>query len=340
MNVLAFGLLFVVLTGPARAQNCDLSSILTIPGKWTPGMQGSTSGTTAADLAREKTLVGALHTRMQQRYKPMGVDADYNGIYMTSADRPANSFGYALRAMPYVCRENRAVRAIETNTSLYIMANEITFGPEIFETFRDGSPWDLGFHAMRKLPVEQDSVLHWVEETSLGFGNRGVQHTWLITYDGRLPFQYVSRKEFLEKKKAKLTAGRQTEIETIKSNYRTAPKAELDQRLQKATQGFDAALAKVESYLKEPSAELAKPAIVKQDPQDFLSHLFTTPDDPFANVPIKPNPAYFNRKLPRSSPQFFTVVLKGDEKNLVLGRAMQEIRQSLDFGQLKALLGR
>ncbi|GAB3907830.1 hypothetical protein GCM10028803_42300 [Larkinella knui] len=334
-------LLFLSLSWNTFSQACSESVLLATPGKWTEGMKGSTSGISAADLAREKVIVGTIHKIVLQGYKPQGVDADYNGVYYRSeAARSANMFGYNLRFMPYVCRENAIEKAHETNTSLSITANQIPFGPEIYEPFIDSSPWDAGFRSMRKMPVDKGGIYYFVEETGLGFGVRGMQYTWLITYEDKLPFLYVSKKEFLEKKRAKLTAGKEQEINTIKSTYTTRPKAEQDAMLQKSVKGFEAALAKVEAYLKLPDDELTKPAVVKQDPNDFLSHLFTTPDDRFANILIKPNPGYFNKKLPLSSPQFITVVLQGDEKNPILGKAMKDMQQGLDFGKLKAMLGK
>jgi hypothetical protein len=77
-----------------------------------------------------------------------------------------------------------------------------------------------------------------------------------------------------------------------------------------------------------------------QDPKDYLSYIFTTDDDAFGKVLIKPNPGYFNNKLSRSSPQFFVVNLTGNEKEAIAAKAMTDIMKSFDFATLKNMLGK
>jgi hypothetical protein len=89
-----------------------------------------------------------------------------------------------------------------------------------------------------------------------------------------------------------------------------------------------------------PAGELSQPAIVKQDPNDYLSYLFTTDEDAFGKVLIKPNPGYFNSKLPRSSPQFFLVNITGSEKDPVSAKVMTDVMKDFDFQGLRNLLGK
>ncbi len=323
------------------AQNCTQESLLKTAGKWTEGMKGSTGSTSAADIAKEKIIIGNIHKALQQNYKPMGVDADYNGIYYNTASpyRWGNLYGYALRLMPYICTNNSIGKAHETSTSLYISANNMVFGPEIYEPFIDSSPWDMGFGAISKMPVKKGSYYYYTEETGLGFGISGPQSTWLITYDNKLPFLLVSRKEFLDRRKQKLTEGRAQEAAQIKDNYKTDENKQKE-KLAIAMKGYDIALAKVEADLQMPTSELNQQAIVKQDPNTVMSHLFTNTNDPFAKILIKSNPDYFDKKLPRTSPQFFVVVLKGNAKDPILGNAMKELEKALDFEALKSMLGK
>jgi hypothetical protein len=108
----------------------------------------------------------------------------------------------------------------------------------------------------------------------------------------------------------------------------------------KTEQDFKKALAKIESFLKMPSSESDQPAIVKQDPNDYLSFLFTTNDDPFSKVLIKPNPGYFNSKLPRSSPQFIVVNVIGNNNEPVAAKVMTDVIKDMDFTALRNLLGK
>jgi hypothetical protein len=92
--------------------------------------------------------------------------------------------------------------------------------------------------------------------------------------------------------------------------------------------------------MKMPSGESDHPAIVKQDTHDYLSFLFTTNDDAFGKVLIKPNPGYFNSKLPRSSPQFFVVNITGNEKEPVAAKVINDLMKNFDFSALKNMLGK
>lgn len=372
-----FSVSFLLTYAHLSAQNCNQETLAKMPGKWTEGMKGSTGRTSSADIAKEKIIIGNIHKTLQQNYKPMGVDADYNGIYYNTESqyRWGNTYGYVLRLMPLICTANGVGKAHETSTSLTVAVNNTAFGPEIYEPFIDSSPWDMGFRSITKMPVKKENYYFYTEETSLGFGIRGPQYTWLITYDNKLPFLWVSRKEFLEKRKQKLIAGREQEATQVKSNYPIRPKAEQEaakqqmldkyakqaggqelakrylanyktdeeiykEKLAIAMKGYDIALAKVEADLKMSVSELGQQAIVKQDPNTVMSHLFTNAEDPFAQILIKPNSDYFDKKLSRTSPQFFSIVLKGNEKDLIQGDAMKELERALDLNSMKNMLGK
>jgi hypothetical protein len=160
-------------------------------------------------------------------------------------------------------------------------------------------------------------------------GATGKSRTWLITHDNKLPFAYVTKKEFLEKQKNMLLLAMPKAIESSRDNLKT-----------KTEQDFKKALAKIEILMKMPSSESDQPAIVKQDPNDYLSFLFTANDDPFSKVLIKPNSGYFNSKLPRSFPQFIVVNITGDDKEPVAAKVMTAVMKDLDFTALRNMLGK
>ena len=103
---------------------------------------------------------------------------------------------------------------------------------------------------------------------------------------------------------------------------------------------YTPAFTKIETLLRMPSSGLTQPAIVKNDPHDFLSYLFTDDDDPFGKVLIKPNPAYFNKQIPKSSPQFCWIFIEGSHKDSIAAKFMTDIMKSVDFAALKAMLGK
>jgi len=312
----------------AYSQDCTQASASQKPGIWKEGMKGSVSGIQPADLDRERKVVATIHLLVKSKYTPIGVEADYNGSYdRPDADVPVNLYNYNIYFLHYICEGNVIKTDHETSTSLTVSANR--FDAKIYEKPDENNLPGEGFYSMKKMPVEKDGNYFFEEKASLGMGATGKSRTWLITRDNKLPFAYVTKKEFLEKQKNMLILAMPKAIEGSNQNFKT-----------KTEQDFKKALAKIESLIKMPSGETDQPAIVKQDPNDYLSFLFTTNDDPFSKVLIKPNPGYFNSKLPKSSPQFFVVNITGDDKEPVAAKVMTDVIGTLDFNALRNLLGK
>ena len=312
----------------AYSQDCTQASASQKPGIWKEGMKGSVSGITATDLDKERKVVEAIHLLVKSSYSPIGVEADYNGSYdRPDAEVQVNLYNYNIYFMHYFCEGNVLKTDHETSTSLTVSVNRLD--PKIYEKPDENNLPGEGFYSIKKMPVEKDGNFFFEEDAGLGLGVTGKSRTWLITRDNKLPFAYVTKKEFLEKQKNMLILAMPKAIEGANQNFKT-----------KTEQDFKNALAKIETLLKMPSGESDQPAIVKQDPNDYLSFLFTTNDDPFSKVLIKPNPGYFNSKLPRSSPQFIVVNVTGDEKEPVAAKVMMDVIKDLDFTALRNMLGK
>jgi len=361
--ILISGMLLISLN--LLAQDCTETSILQKPGIWKEGQKGSVSGIPATDLDKERKVVAALHTLIKSKYAPMGVEADFNGSYdRPDTEIPVNNYNYNIYFLHYFCEKNVIKTAHETSTTLTIAANR--FDGKIFETPDENNASGEGYYFLLNMPVEKDGCFYFEEAASLGFGMTGKSLNWLITADGKLPYAYVSKKEFLEKQKHMLLTSMPKSIESSKESlkqneeekvrkqeeYKNDP--EKLQRYMKNSylynkdrfekdgirmeQNYNNALTKIETLLKTLSGELDQPAIVKQDPNDYLSYLFTTHDDTHGRVLIKPNPGYFNSKLSRSSPQFFLVNITGNEKEAISAKVMTDIIKNFDFTALKNML--
>jgi hypothetical protein len=324
--VLLLGVLYASLN--AYSQDCTQASAAQKPGIWKEGMKGSVSGIAPADLDRERKVVAEIHLLVKSKYSPTGVEADFNGSYdRPDAEVPVNLYNYSIYFLHYFCEGNVIKTDHETSTSLTVSVNR--FDPKIYEKPDENNLPGEGFYSIKKMPVEKDGNFFFEEDAGLGLGVTGKSRTWMITRDNKLPFAYVTKKEFLEKKKNMLTLAMPKAIEGSNQNFKT-----------KTEQDFKKALAKIESFLKMPSSESDQPAIVKQDPNDYLSFLFTTNDDPFSKVLIKPNPGYFNSKLPRSSPQFIVVNVIGNYNEPVAAKVMMDVIKDLDFTALRNMLGK
>jgi hypothetical protein len=349
------------------AQPCTEASLLNKPGIWKEGMKGSVSGIPATDLDKERKVVAALHNMIKLKYTPMGAEADFNGSYDSpDAEIPVNNYSYNIYFLNYFCEGNVIKTIHETSTSFTIDANR--FEGKIFETPDENNTPDEGFFSLKIMPVEKDGYFYFEQDVSLGLGLTGKSRNWLITKDNKLPYAYVTKKEFLEKQKKMLLLVMPKSIESSKESlkqleqqktqlqaeYKNDPekfqrylkndyqynKDRFEKDVTRTEQNFNTALTKIETLLKMPSGELGQPAIVKKDSNDYLSYLFTTNEDKFGHILIRPNPGYFINKLSRSSPQFFLVNVTGSEEDPVSARVLTDLMKDFDFSVLKNMLGK
>ncbi len=95
----------------------------------------------------------------------------------------------------------------------------------------------------------------------------------------------------------------------------------------------------INEYLKQPETELSKPAICKWNEEERFEK-FVDEGTPGSFFAIKPNPDYYHKKLPKSSPQFFNVVFTEDYSLQVYEDNMTAIKKAVDFAALKNMLGK
>ncbi len=366
MKYLLFSIIALMALRPA-AQNCSTEMLLQKPGTWKEGIKGSQGGK-AAELQKEKKIIAAIHNMIKSKYTPMGVEAIFHGGYNPIyANMAGNSYDYSIIPLNYYCDGNNIKTAHETGSYFQILAN--LFESEIYDTAQGDRLLMEGFNVMYDLPVLKDGYWFFKQiNISLGLGMTGVRGMWLITYDGKLPYSYVTRKEFLEKRIKALLVQKEMaaagfkdvlkNLETEKSykekeykndaakmsRYIKMDYLQIKARYEKLLAGNDTffapGFAAIEKQLGMPVAELDQPAIVKTDPHSSFNYLFTTDDDPFGKILIKPNPSYFNKKLPRSTPQFFMVYVRADDKDPIAATFMADITKAVDFSLLKNMLGK
>ena len=353
----------ILFSMASSAQDCSEELLLQKPGIWKEGMKGSQGGT-AADLIRQKKIVAAIHTMIKLKYTPKGVIANFGGVYGRSEiNMPGNFYGYRIKPLNYYCDGNNIKTADESPNSFSIFAN--MFDAEIYDTAQRAE----GFTVMSDMPEQKNGYWYFKDiDENIGFGMTGKSSMWLITYDGKLPYAYVSKKEFLEKRKRTLykemqemTAGFKDVLKNLEmdkgfkeTEYKNNPEKlkkymkmdylQIKERYEKLLADneitYKPAFDKIDAQLKMPAAELSQQAIVKIDPYDHLSYLFTDDNDSFGKILVKPNPGYFNNKLPKSSPQFFWINLVYNHKEPIATQFREDIIKSVDFATLKNMLGK
>lgn len=367
MSIFRFTILLLFIGFDSSAQNCTTSTLLQQTGIWKEGMKGSQGGT-AIELAKEKKLITSIHAMIKSGYTPIGVVANYLGVYdRFYPNMTGNIFYYRIIPLNYYCEGGQLKIADETSTYFQIAAN--MFDSEIYDTAQGDRLLMEGFNVMYDLPIQKDG--YWLfeeKDVTLGFGIKGKRTMWLITYDGKLPYAYVTKKEFLLKRKNALLLQMKMSAESskdfLKNNeiekkymeveYKNDPaklekymrtgylqnKTKYEKMLAENELQYQSAFRKIDAALKMPEASLNEPAIIKNDPHDALSYLFTNSDDPFRKILIKPNPGYFNNKVPKSTPQFFWVNVIWNHQEPIASKFRADIIQAVDFSSLKNMLGK
>lgn len=333
----------IVLFLPAigsSAQDCTEASLLQKLGTWKEGTKGSTMGIPAKELLKEKAVIAAIHSLIKQAYSPKGVDALYSEAY----DRPTpeilfSQYYYGLYLMPYSCVGNIAKPDHETNTSMFVKVNnpDIPFSHEVVVDEMDEQD-KAHYGWLKKLPVQKEGVwfLGEQEQTS-GMGVKVKNYQWLITYDQKLPFLYVTRKEYLEKSIDVLQKLKQQELKKIETEY-AADKQSRDRFYAGTTKYFEERLSGVEKAVKSlSSADLQQTAIIPTA-GNFTG--FLSEGERFAVILVKKNPDYYNLNLSKGIPQLFSVVFDVDDQRPVLAQAFADVMKALDFAVLKNMLGK
>lgn len=310
----------LLLTVKAFAQNCDKATLIQMPGKWLKEKDNPSYGIKAPDLVKMKANLANIHNMLQLNYKPHGADADYNNVYQGGRFKPGFplQYSYSIRIMKYACNGNTIKKDHESNTGLNVFVNSYS-SLNIYEETVVGAAVADGFYALPGHVEQQKDYLKWTEEVSLGFGMDGMQTNWLVTCNNQLPFSFVTKKEFLEKKKEIVLA----EL----AKYKDDP-------------AYISALKEIENELKKPEREQNKPAVIKTNTVNSKSFAFAVTGDKYCRTLIKPLPSYFNLRIPPASPQFFTIILHGDQQNELSKKAIRDLEAAIDFTTLKTMLGK
>ncbi len=322
-----------------------------------------------ADLAMQRKFLEAVHNMLQQRYMAMGVNVQYVHVHSPAdKDRPVNLYSYNIDAPHYLCSGDTLSFPSQFGISLNVDFNQFTETP-LFDTTDDKLL--TGYFDLRHgLPVEiKPGIWQFPDDPeSLGFGVTGNSKAWLLTFDGKVPWTYVSRREFLIKRKYNLSIQLKNEDGHLKeqlSKWETEKKYKEQEwkndparlgkyidntykpgieREQKNYERTTADLRKVinemEEQLTGPAAELDQMAIVKNDPKRTYNYLFTDKDDPFAQILTKPNRAYFNKGLPHSVPHFISIEVIYNHKDQVAEVVANAMVKALDLDYLKSFIGK
>lgn len=364
-----FSALFVISCSYVAAQDNDcLNRQLAKSGKWTK--LSETVKSNAADLAIQRRFYNAVHNPLQENYQPKGLDAAYSGSFQPPQySQPLAYYWYTLFAERYLCEGDALVlNKFDINSIFRTEFNYVNF-LEIYDTTAADN--SLGFRALREgVPVEIRPGIWQFDDvkTSLGSGNEGLTKLWLISYDGQLPWSFVTRREFLLKRKRFLQKEMAAETPRLKdqlagweqqkkykeqewksdpaklANYISGTHNPAVERVQashkKLIQGYENGIARIDEQLSASAEELNKWAIVIKSTKNNFDYDFTDKMEPFAELLTKPNPAYFKKYSSPAVPQMITVSIRYDHKNPVMVGFAKEMEKNLNLDFLKSFIGK
>lgn len=355
------------ITAKAQDNEACIKRILAQKGNW--GQFKNPVSVTGTDLDIQKKFLLAVHQMIQARYIPMGVNPKFSYVHPPSQKNwPVNAYTYNVDMPHYVCKGDELSFPSSVGIALDISFNQFS-ETSLYDTTDDVQL--TGYLDLRHgWPIEVKPGI-WQfpdDQESLGFGITGKSKLWLISFDGKLPWAYVTQKEFLEKRKYNLqrqladqdsrlkeqlekweTEKKYSEQQLkndatkltkyIDNTYKPAIERE-HQAYQRATRDLKKMIIQLEEQLANGGEALNQPAIVKQNPKNSLEYLFTDKGDPFAQILTKPNPAYFNRNLQRSAPQFISVEIIYNHQNAIHQQVVTDLTRAIDLNYLKSFIGK
>lgn len=355
--------LLIVTGSQAQSDPCT-EQILKQPGTWKQNKNPET--TAPADLAVEKRSTRMIHDMLRARYTPVALEANYGEGFRNNSPHPYDAWFYSMGALEYYCDNGKILKNHEGNSTLYVNFNQFNFGA-LYDTTTDVQL--IGFQTLQHgIPEEvKPGVWHFpVDRAGLGFGQFGKSDLWLFTFDGKLPWSWVTRKQFLVKRRRNLyglmessrTSTRETidriekekgqkqeEYKNDQAKYEKYLRVDYNpmmERYKKFLEDNDkpylAVIADIDKLLQQPESFLAERAIIKQDTHNNLAYLFTDATDPMAQVPILPNPGYFKR-APRHVAQFIELEIVWNHKDPIAVRFHDGIAAAMDIDVLKGFIG-
>ena len=223
--------------------------------------------------------------------------------------------------LPFLCDskstdESKFTVAIASATNVTISANEISWLNTLFAaTIHDEL---RGYLKLVDRPVKKDGF-YFFGRDKVDPQQEIVDYQWLITYNDTLPFTYVNRKEYLLIQRKRL----QKAIDESPSS-------------KEYSQQF---LDNISEYLTKPEDELNQTAICMWNDEERFNG-FVEEGTKGSFVAVKPNLDYYNKKLPMSTPQFFTVIYKVSQGEPVFEENIAAIKEAVDFGKLRSMLGK
>lgn len=336
----------------AVAQDCDPKDFANIPGKWKGPGKGSIENVSQANLVKEREMVAKIHEMMKKSYSPAGGDVSFSHVFGYNKYRGKNwladPFEYSMYFLYYTCKRDKNTSpnyepTAATGHTVYFSVNKIWSTSGRFNLFAAELPIDHydGYLIISKWPEQKNGYLYWPllepEERYLQ-----KEYQYLITYDGKLPFIPFTKGEYLTLKIPLLQKIFEENLDRLKS-MDPATDADSKRMFEDQSSYVDESKSLLEStrqLLKSLNPEeLSEPAIIDAGESRNEFNGFKSETDRNINHLVKPNPDYYDAKLPKWVPQFICVTFTTNIQQETAFVNIQNIDKAIDFAFLKSLLG-
>lgn len=273
---------------PASAQRryCDASQFNALTNMWKVQADENTSQVPAGDLPAERKIMRRVLEMFQTAFVPTGaaglVGVNYDTLPQElKKSRYGNTYTFTLSHQKIECVNDKPAVMDVSYGNVSVQVNA-----QFVEEAGTGDSY-VGFSYLPR------GYYQLKEGISLPQGNaEGIQEwnfrdgttVWWITRGGALPFRFVTKREFLTR-----------QIEILRSTFpsKTALLAYYQRLLGDATDDV--------AFVKE--AEVV-PGVNER------GYVFTTLEDRSNRIYVTVNPDYYNRSLPKSTPQHILIRLK------------------------------
>jgi hypothetical protein len=277
----------------------------------------------------------------------MGCQVSYGGIYGFNTaygkNWLANPFGLSMFFLRYLCEHDNSGNYyvdVSTPTTLDVRVNKFQmYNIELFAAeFPDGH--ETGFIMVSKLPDYKNG--YYFIETQADYNKKIKTYTWIICYNDKLPFKHLTRREYLILKQAEF----KLKIDEI-NNRVLAKKARGDEFTpediefyERQREYYGKPIRSIEEMLQTKNvSELESPAVIQTrgdlNPLPNLVEIGT----PDSEILIKPNPDYYNKKLPKHAPQLFSINLTIEHDDPVFEDVFEKISKAIDIKKFRTMLG-
>lgn len=339
-------LLATVVFSNTHAQTFTQEELALLPGVWKPGLKGSESGPSGADLAREKEVVAKVFNIIKGHYEPTGCEVSWAGVYgynpAVAKNWVANPFGFGAFFLRYLCDKKKPGQYyvdVATPTSLYVNFNEFhrVKAAEIPDDEEEK------FFRIRSLPENKGEYYFFKEDVDY---NKNIKkYTWLFTYDSKMPYRQVTKKEYLLNMREIF----HSKIKEEDQNYAVMRSKNLSEEektyyagvYESSRRHFQEPVDKINEMLESLGEEqLSEPAIIAGDGSGSPLDEFVELGKPYSFILIKPDLSYYNTKLPMSAPQMFSIVLTISHGDPVFEHIYSTISKAIEGNiyEFKALL--